>query len=102
MARREQARRVHERVTQSGAQREVDRLHSEPHELHKELRESRRRFERELVKRRTGFVAAVQEELREKLRAERLGLRRLRCQRKRLEAASSSAGVDSRLFTTAA
>jgi signal transduction histidine kinase len=91
-SRREQARRVRERVEQSRIQAEIDALRLELQELKHEHRESRRRFYRDLVKRRERFIAAAREELREKLKAEGAELRRLRRRRKRLEAATPIRG----------
>jgi signal transduction histidine kinase len=67
---------------------ELEGLRLELQELTHEHRESRRRFDRDLVDRRERFVAATRHELREKLKAERAELRRLRRRRKRMEAAT--------------
>ena len=96
-SRREQARRVRERVEQSRTRAEIDGLRLELQRLEQERRESRRRFYRDLAQRRDCFITVAREELREKLKAERAELRRLRRRRKKLEAATTRPRDDAHL-----
>jgi hypothetical protein len=79
---------VRERVEEARVEAGVDRAQEELRELKLELRESQRRFHRDLLERRERFIAAARREMREKLTAERTELRRLRRQRRRLESKS--------------
>ena len=88
VARREQARRVHERIEDARVQAGVERAQRELRELEQRQRERRKEFNREWVVRRSRVVAATRKELSEKLHKERVELRRRRRQRTQLEAAS--------------
>jgi hypothetical protein len=87
-ARREQARRVRERIEEARVQAAVERAHRNLRELEQQHRELRREFGRELRARRVRFVTETRKELTEKLHHERVKLRRLRRQRRKLEAES--------------
>jgi hypothetical protein len=86
--RRERAWRVRQRVEEASVEAGVERAKQEMRELKLALRESQRRFHRDLLERRERFIAAARQEMREKLTAERAELRRLRRQRRRLESKS--------------